>query len=322
MSAWVSCRASPSLALLKYWGKLDGEENLPATPSLAVTLGGLFTETWVQEAQADSVTIAGELQDSRRYVRFFDNLRSRLGIAGHFETRSGNSFPTAAGLASSSSGFAALAGACARAAGRELPAEEISALARVGSVSAARSVFGGFVFLAAGARSAVQVHDRSHWPDLRIVVAVTHHGPKAMSSREGMARTSATSPFFRQWISQSQALLPEALAALRNRDLQKLGDLVRASYSMMHATALAARPPVFYWIPATLAVMDACRELRSQGTGAWETIDAGPQVKILCAADDLERVIHRVKESAPGVQTLACSPGEGIAVSTSEAPGA
>jgi diphosphomevalonate decarboxylase len=322
MSAWVSGRASPSLALLKYWGKLEGEENLPATPSLAVTLGGLFTETWVREAPTDSVTIAGELQDGKRFQRFFDNLRSRLGIDGHFEARSGNSFPTAAGLASSSSGFAALAGACARTAGRELPGGEISALARVGSVSAARSVFGGFVLLPAGARSAVQVHDARHWPDLRIVVAVTHHGPKTVSSREGMARTSATSPFFRQWISQSQALLPEAVAALRSRDLEKLGDLVRTSCAMMHATALAARPPVLYWIPATVAVMDACRELRNQGTGAWETIDAGPQVKILCAAGDVERVIRRVKEVAPGIQTISCFPGEGMTVTAAEAPGA
>jgi diphosphomevalonate decarboxylase len=322
MSTWASCTASPSLALLKYWGKLEGGENLPATPSLAVTLGGLFTRTWVRAAQTDSVTIAGEKQEPDRYARFFDCLRASLRVAVRFEARSTNSFPTAAGLASSSSGFAALAGACARTAGQEPSAEEISRLARIGSVSAARSVFGGFVLLPAGGRSAVPVHDRSHWPELRIVVAVTRRGQKPVSSRDGMARTAATSPFFPQWVSQSKALLPEALTALKERDLEKLGDVVRASSAMMHATALAARPPVLYWIPATLAVMDACRELREQGVGAWETVDAGPQVKILCAAGDVEKVTRRVVERAPEVHTLTCFPGDGITISAGEEPSA
>ncbi|HUJ76437.1 MAG TPA: diphosphomevalonate decarboxylase, partial [bacterium] len=282
MTGWVCCSASPSLALLKYWGKLPGGENLPATPSLAVTLGGLSTKTWVRPGPGgvDSVAIAGEKQEPARYSRFFDGVRAALGVAAGFEARSANSFPTAAGLASSSSGFAALAGACVRAEGRELPAADVSALARIGSVSAARSVFGGFVLLPAGGRSAVQVHDPGHWPELRVIVAVTQQGKKPVSSRDGMARTTSTSPFFPQWVEKSKALLPEALAALKEKDLEKLGDVARASFSMMHATALAAQPPLLYWIPATVAVMDACRELREKGIGAWETIDAGPQVKI------------------------------------------
>ncbi len=208
MSSWVACRASPSLALLKYWGKQEAGDNLPATPSLAVTLGGLYTDTSVRLAEKDSLVVGGAPQDPGRSERFFDCLRSRLEVSHRFEASSVNSFPTAAGLASSSSGFAALAAACARAAGREVPLEDLSAIARIGSVSAARSVFGGFVLLPAGAHSARQVFDASHWPDLRIVAAVTRRGSKPVSSRDAMRETSERSPFYRDWVSHSQALLP------------------------------------------------------------------------------------------------------------------
>ena len=320
MSSWVTCRASPSLALLKYWGKLDTGDNLPATPSLAVTLGGLYTDTSVRVSTEDSLSIGGERQEPGRFAPFFECLRSRLGVSQRFEARSTSSFPTAAGLASSSSGFAALAEACVRAAGRDLPPEELSQLARSGSVSAARSVFGGFVLLPAGGRSAHQVFDEHHWPDLRIVVAVTHRGPKAVASREAMRKTSLSSPFYGQWVTASAALLPEALRALEARDLEKLGDLTRASYCMMHASMLAARPSILYWLPATLAVIQACQELRRGGTGAWETIDAGPQVKILCRDSDVEAVVARVKESWPGIETLLCFPGAGVSISAGENP--
>jgi len=320
MSGWVVCRASPSLALLKYWGKLADGTNLPATPSLAVTLGGLHTDTSARLSDADSVMIDGEPADPARMAPFLDCLRSRIGASVRFEARSTNSFPTAAGLASSSSGFAALAGACVRAAGKELSPEDLSELARVGSVSAARSVFGGFVLLPAGALFARQAFGPGHWPQLRIVVAVTHRGRKAVSSRDAMRETSSTSPFYRQWVSESQALLPLALQGLADRDLEKLGEAVRASYSMMHAMMLAARPQLLYWLPATLAVMQACGELRRQGIGAWETIDAGPQVKILCLDEDAQRVIAHVKECAPGIDTFLCFPGEGLALTSAKEP--
>jgi len=319
MTSWSVCRASPSLALLKYWGKIPNADNLPATPSLAVTLGGLRTDTSVRISETDSVSVHGVRQDNGRFTPFLDSLRSRLGVSVRFEARSLNSFPTAAGLASSSSGFAALAGACVRAVGSRLSPEELSEIARIGSVSAARSVFGGFVLLPAGARSARQLFEPAHWPEMRIVVAVTHGGPKPLSSREAMSQT-LRSPYYAQWVSESQALLPEALEALAARDLEKLGEVVRLSYSMMHAALLAARPSIVYWLPATLALIHGCRDLRRRGIGAWETIDAGPQVKILCLDRDAEQVTASVKECVPGIQTFLCFPGEGLSVSSAEEP--
>ncbi len=319
MSAWSVCAASPSLALLKYWGKRGGT-GLPATPSLAVSLGGLFTETAVRITEKDSVSVNNEPQAPDRFAAFFDALRSGLRIGSRFEARSKNSFPTAAGLASSSSGFAALAGACARAAGRDVPLDRLSEIARAGSVSAARAVFGGFTLLPAGGRAARQLYGPDHWPELRIVVAVTETGPKPLSSRKGMEATAASSPYYRPWVEESERILPKALRALADRDLAALGECVLWSYSLMHAAILASRPPLLYWTPATVAVIRACAELRRAGVGAWETIDAGPQVKILCLQADVEKVAEAARASSAGITTVTCGIGAGLSFSSIQEP--
>ena len=308
------CRAGPSLALVKYWGKSLSGDNLPAAPSLAVTLGGVHTETRASLSQADddTVSVDGAVQDPARYSFFFDTLRRELGISARFRAASTNSFPTSAGLASSSSGFAALTGACARAAGCAASTADLSAIARAGSASAARSVFGGFVLLPAGARRAQQVYGPEHWPDLRIVVAVTHRAPKAVTSRRAMEETRARSPYYFSWIKKSSDLLPGALRALESRDLELLGETARHSYSLMHGAILGARPPILYWLPATVSVIHACAAMRAAGVGAWETIDAGPQVKILCLSKDADAVIARVGALGGGIQTILCRPGPGL----------
>jgi len=313
------CRAGPSLALVKYWGKEIKGDNLPATPSLAVTLGGVHTETRASimpvvpavDAQ-DVISVDGIAQDPARYAGFFETLRHTLGIATRFRAASVNTFPTSAGLASSSSGFAALAGACARAAGCEPSATDLSAIARAGSASAARSVFGGFVLLPAGARRARQVCGPEHWPDLRIVVAVTHRSAKPVPSRRAMEETRSTSPYYFSWVKESAELLPDALRALEIRDLELLGETARRSYSLMHGAILGASPPLLYWLPGTVAVIHACAALRASGVGAWETIDAGPQVKILCLEKDVPAVVARMGALGSGIQTILCQPGPGL----------
>jgi diphosphomevalonate decarboxylase len=313
------CRAGPSLALIKYWGKSLKGDNLPATPSLAVTLGGVHTETRasvvsasLSAASQDMISVDGVTQDPARYSFFFDSLRHTLETPARFRASSSNTFPTSAGLASSSSGFAALSGACARAAGCEPSPADLSAIARAGSASAARSVFGGFVLLPAGARRARQICGPEHWPDFRVVVAITHHSPKPVPSRRAMEETRASSPYYFSWIKESAELLPQALRALESRDIELLGETARRSYSLMHGAILGAQPPLLYWLPATVAVIHACAAMRSAGIGAWETIDAGPQVKVLCLAKDVEAIVSRVGSLSSGIQTLICRPGPGL----------
>ena len=336
MSAASICRACPSLALVKYWGKSEGAENIPATPSLAVTLGGVHTETRALLAKEDSVTVNSARQDPARFAPFFDNFREKLGVAARFRADSANTFPSSAGLASSSSGFAALAGACAAAcaaacatacaascaapARREPSLAELSALARVGSASAARAVFGGFVLLPAGAREAHPLHGPEYWPELRIVVVLTERGPKPVSSRAAMEATRATSPYYPAWLAESAAMLPDALRGLETRDIELLGEAARRSYSLMHAALLGARPPILYWLPATVAAIRACDALRRRGVGAWETIDAGPQVKILCLEADVRNVVAEMQGLASGVDTIVCLPGPGLSYGPDPGP--
>jgi diphosphomevalonate decarboxylase len=127
-----------------------------------------------------------------------------------------------------------------------------------------------------------------------------------------MDQTRDGSPYYFSWIKESAALLPDALKALEERDLELLGQTARRSYCLMHAATLAARPPILFWLPATVAVIHACAEMRAEGIGAWETIDAGPQVKILCLAGDAPRVAARIGAVSPGIETLLCRPGPGL----------
>lgn len=312
MSA-VVCHASPSLALLKYWGKRDTARNIPATTSIAVTLAELQTATHVRvlapSEGADRVLVDGTQQQPTRFEKFFDAVRRALKTDERFDAESTNNFPTAAGLASSSSGFAALALACCGAAGADLPLREISSLARIGSASAARAVFGGFTIFRAGAVTARRLYDEGHWPELRVVVCVVEEGKKRASSRGAMEFSRLTSPYYRTWVRESRRAVPDALRALASKDLEQLGEAIRESYLRMFATILSARPPIQYWLPPSVAVINECEAMRCDGIGVWETMDAGPQVKLFCLEDEVGQVRRRIESLGATSRTLVCTVG-------------
>jgi len=314
----TTARAHVNVALVKYWGKRDSRLNLPATGSISLTLDGLSTEarvafgdTAVDRCEIDGVAATGE--EAARVVRFLDLLRDESGQTARATVVTRNTVPRGAGLASSASAFAALALAGSRAAGLRLEAPALSALARRGSGSAARSIFGGFVEWRRGEQAdgrdsiAEPLLGAGEW-DLRVVVAITSTAPKAISSREGMAR-AATSPLYPAWVSGADADLAEARAAIRARDLEALGQVAEHSALKMHAIGLAARPPLLYWRGATVDCIHRVWALRAEGTPAFVTIDAGPQVKVLCAPSDAPRVAAAL-QAVPGVErVLTCAPG-------------
>jgi diphosphomevalonate decarboxylase len=310
----VTAVAHANIALAKYWGKADDRENLPAVPSLSLTLAALRSRTRVEVDAAlefDAIELDGEPATGRareRVVRLLDELRAVTGMTAHVRVASHNDFPTAAGLASSASGFAALALAASRALGHELPRDALSSLARRASASAARSLFGGFVALRLGARSAEPVLDGAAWP-LAMVIAVTASGPKSVSSTEGMRHTLATSPYYAAWVAAAPAQFAEIERAVLARDLETLGAAMEQSALAMHASMLAARPALLYFTPATLRAMERVRALRAAGTAAYYTMDAGPHVKVLCEPAQAEGVaaalaavegVERVLVSGPG----------------------
>ena len=315
--------AGTNIALVKYWGKRDAALNLPAAGSLSLTLDGLGTRTSVRFSDtldADTLSLNGVAADARataRVASFLDRVRARARSTARAEVTSENNMPTASGLASSASGFAALAVAATRAAGLAPSPAELSELSRLGSGSAARSIFGGFVEMARGDRAdgrdavAAPVAGGESWADVRLVVAVTSNAAKAIGSTEAMERTSRTSPYYAAWIASVDGDLAEARAAVSARDLPRLGAVAERSALRMHASAMAADPGIVYWTPATLAAMETVRALRAAGTAAYFTIDAGPHVKVLCAAAYAPAVADALLRTPGVLRTVVASPGRG-----------
>lgn len=320
----ATAAAHPNIALAKYWGKRAYGHNLPAVPSLSVTLEGMRTLTTVRfdpKLEADQLELGGRRRagtELERVSSMLDRVRARAGLDARAYVRSDNDFPTASGLASSASAFAALAVAAAGAAGLELGAAELSDLARRTSVSSARSVYGGYVELRAGcegdeALSATELAPPEHW-DLRIVVAVTREGEKDVGSSDGMRHTSLTSPYFPAWLEHAPRVFERVRSALLGRDLEALGEAVEHSALAMHAAAIAADPGVVYWSGATVEALAELRRQRRLGLPGWGTIDAGPHLKVLTTSAHAERVAAVMRE-VPGVlRTILTEPGRGASL--------
>jgi diphosphomevalonate decarboxylase len=313
--------AHPNIALSKYWGKREGAGNVPAVPSLSVTLAGLSTTTQVtfdDALSSDTLVLDGTPTADRaaraRVTELCDRVRAAAGLRAGAVVVSTNDFPTASGLASSASGFAALALAATRAAGLDWSAAEVADLARQSSASAARSIFGGFVELEGAAARQVAPVDHVDW---KVLVCVTTEAPKSVSSRDGMQVTARSSPYYAAWLEAAPRIHAALREALLARDLERVGALAEESALAMHASALAAG--VVYFTGATLEALAAVRALRADGIPAYATVDAGPHVKCLVAAWDAPRATERLAR-VPGVlRVIAATPGEGARVVSTDA---
>lgn len=296
--------AHPNIALVKYWGKRDAALNLPAAGSFSATLGPMRTRTTVQWGNdADRLVLDGAVADAKATARvsaWLDLVRAHAPGLGGAHVTSDNDFPTAAGLASSASAFAALALAATRAAGLDLADDALSVLARRGSGSAARSLFGGYVEMRPGERDdgtdahAVRCQPADHWP-LHVVIALTATGPKKVSSTIGMNHTVDTSPYFDAWVQTVAPAIEAAREAVAARDFEALTRVAEASALQMHASAIAADPGVLYWTGATVDVVHAVRRMRDEdGIPAFFTIDAGPHVKVFTLPEHAGAVRQRL----------------------------
>lgn len=302
--------AHPNIALCKYWGKRDRTLNLPSVGSLSLTLAPFCTTTTVEwGADQDELVLNGrpgtptESRNVFALLDLIDSWRPKVRVLSE------NDFPTAAGLASSSSGFAALALAATKAAGQPRTLEELSVLARRGSGSAARSVFGGWAEWKVGEREdgldshAFALAPENHW-DVRMIVAIFDDGPKTVSSRDGMLHTQETSPFYPAWVASTPRDLADARVAIRQRDLTRLGVVMERSALRMHASMMAADPPVFYWKSGSVWAQETVRSLRARGVPCAWTMDAGPNVKVLVETPYADDVVRRLANVADRVHVL------------------
>ncbi len=297
----AKARAHSNIALIKYWGKRDTRLNIPAVGSISMTLDALWTETEIifdPDLKEDELILdnrRGTLKERKRISKFLNLLRKRAGITLKAKVISINNFPTAAGLASSASGFAALTLAAAHALKLQLSQRELSIFARQGSGSAARSIFGGFAEMFAGSAPdgsdsfAQPIAPQDYW-DVRLLIGITSFRPKKIGSTEGMQRSRLTSPYYPAWIQSQPSDLKEMREAILKKDFQKVGELTEHSCLKMHALALSSKPGILYWNAITVDTMHAIRELRKTGIQAYFTVDAGPQIKVLCLSKDEVRV--------------------------------
>ncbi len=291
--------ASANIALCKYWGKRDDELNLPVTSSLSMSLGLFGATTELKPCKGpDRVWLNGRKLDEalpfvQRVISYLDLFRAEHG----YEVRTESTVPVAAGLASSASGFAALVLALDALYGWELDKQTLSILARLGSGSACRSVYDGFVEWHAGSREdGMDSYAEPlpyEWPELKMGWLALSSKEKAVGSREAMRITRDTGVFYTAWPGKVADDLVELREALRNRDFERLGRAAESNALAMHATMLSGRPPILYWLPESVQSMQSLWAARKDGLPVYFTMDAGPNVKLLFLETDQEDVIRR-----------------------------
>ncbi len=314
-------RVGSNIAFIKYWGVADPAINLPLNNSISMTLAAAHTTTTVQwdrtrRLRADEFTIddvrftnAG----AERLVRHLDRLRRVAGVDFRAQVVSRNNFPMASGIASSASGFAALTVAGCAALGLQLDNTELSALARQGSGSASRSLFGGFVEWERGldhaSSVARQLYPPDYWP-LMDIVAVVSGAAKQVSS-EGGHQIAATSPLLTGRLSSLDFALPDVRQALAERNLSRLGPVLEQDALAMHAVMMTSTPSLLYWQPGTLEVLQAVRRWRAEGLPVYFTIDAGPNVHLICEAHATAAVQANLQTLASVQSVIVSKPGSG-----------
>lgn len=296
--------APANIAFIKYWGRIDAAKKLPANPSISMNLSACITTTTVEFSDkfaSDEVT-AGF--DKQRIFDHIDRIRAIAGITqkAHVETK--NSFPTSTGIASSASGFAALTLATASALGVSFSEKELTALSQLGSGSAARSIPDGFVkWEGEVARS---LYPSGYW-DLRDIVVIVGSTGKDVSSNAGHD-TVRTSPYFQERLRALPERISRCERALQQKNFQELGQVIEEDCLDMHHVMQTQHPPLFYWTDETKTIMDEVKHWRDQGLPVYFTVDAGPNVHLICEAGNETSVMEKIGNT---YQVIVNKPAKG-----------
>ena len=307
--------AHPNIAFIKYWGNRDDALRLPVNGSVSMNLAALRTKTSVtfrdDLKDGDVLTVNGQEVTGaslNRAAKFMDEVRRLSGEERFAEIVSENNFPMGAGIASSASAFAALALAGSAAAGLDLNERDCSRLARMGSGSACRSVPGGFCEWLYGSGDAdsvsVSIAPAEHW-DLTDLIAVIsgEHKKVGSSAGHGMA---ATSPYQNARVADAPARIEKCRTAILNKDFAALAEVSERDCLLMHAVMMTSTPPLLYWEPASIALVKGVKAWREEGIPCFCTLDAGPNVHILCPSEAADEIRSRV-ERVPGVKDILSS---------------
>lgn len=300
-------KAHANIALIKYWGKEDEQLFLPSTSSLSLTLDKLYTITSVSESDRDIFVLNGQIQnekETQKISRFVDLFRTNNQSV---KIESINYFPTAAGLASSASGYSALSVALNDFFGHHYDVEQLSKLTRRGSGSATRSLFGGFVKWKKGNNDQSVATPIEKEMDIEMIIVIVNEQQKKKDSRSLMKVTKEQSRYFESWTQYNDIDMQEMLIAIENEDIHQIGKIAERNAMMMHATLLAIEEPFFYIEPQSLEVISLIQELRQQGIVAYYTMDAGPNVKIITNSQHRPLILERLS----AYQTIVAQKGPG-----------
>jgi len=317
MISTASAAAHPNIAFIKYWGDNNQELRIPAHSSLSMNLKELETRTRVSfdpSLAGDQLILNGIHEEGaalQRVSKMLNRIRNMGGLNAFAIVESENNFPTGAGIASSASAFAALSCAASSAAGLCLSERELSRLARTGSGSASRSIPEGYVEWQAGtdhdSSYAFSIASPDHW-DLTDLIVLISEEHKETGSSLGHSLAD-TSPIQGARVEDANRRLEICRKALLERDFSIFADIVEQDCNLMHAVMMTSDPPLYYWFPATLEVMRAVQIWRRHGIPVCYTIDAGPNVHVICPVKEAEKV-KRELGSLEGVNSvLECTPG-------------
>lgn len=324
-SSKATAIAHPNIAFVKYWGKRDDKLKLPTTSSLSMTLDNFFTKTTVEfsdDYSEDSFNLNGKSITGGNMVEKvafqLETIRKYAGIKDKYaKVMSTNNFPEASGIASSSSAFSALTVAVCKALNLDIDKREMSILARQGSGSACRSIFDGIVEWKKGVKEdgtdsyAEQAFDKDYWQELKMIILIVDAKEKHVKSTNGMKITKETSPFYEEWIKANEIDLKNIKQAINQKNFSSLGSMMEMNCLRMHSIMISSNPPLVYWKPETLMMIEKIRQLRENSLECYFTIDAGANIMILCIEKDVEKIIQSFENMNFIHDFVVCSAGEG-----------
>ncbi len=319
-----SAISHPNIALVKYWGKRDQNLILPYNSSISMTVDTLKTHTTVEfnKKYSEDIFILNRekvkknTKNYKKYIgRFLEKIREKTGEDLKVKIMSENNFPTAAGLASSASGFSALSAAINDALDLDLAKKELSQLSRQGSGSSTRSIFGGFVKWYKGEEPdgsdsyAEQI--LNDWSDFRMICCITSRQEKKVKSRAGMAASVSTSPMYSGWLLSIQKDIQEIEKGLQRKDFSLVGEVSERNCLKMHSVMMTTKPSLIYWNDVTIRIIKSIMGWREEGLESYFTIDAGPQVKIICLKKDVDKIQKKCKKIEGVKDIIITKPGQG-----------
>jgi diphosphomevalonate decarboxylase len=318
----ITAKAPANIAFIKYWGKRNEKLRIPANSSISMNLSNAFSITSVDfdsKFKEDVIKIDGIVSvgsEKDRVVTQLDLIRKISGKSRYAEVVSDNNFPKASGIASSASGFAALTLAASLSAGLKLSKKDLSILARLGSGSACRSIPDGFVEWKEGSVSkdsyACSLYPADYW-NICDAIAIIGQTSKKVSSTEGHM-LAQSSPFYRTRILGMLSKVREIKLALKNKDFTKFGEILEAEAINMHTVMMTSNPALYYWLPKTLEIILNVGDWRKKGIEAYFTIDAGPNVHIICEEKNANKLESNLSKLGNVKEILVNRPAVGARV--------